>query len=164
MKTPSKSFISERVLFVISIIILLPGLILRFYDLNIDPPQFFTQISRALLTDPYNLTAYARNKVLFGQWDIFDYPRWIAFKYSLSSGSGYLFFILFGVSRVVANISALFLNLGGILFFLMGTKRESIKEVVVAALVLIPCMVLAVYGRYPFLENGLIFGVICGTI
>jgi len=77
-----------RVIYIVTVIALLPGMILRFYDLNIDPPQFFTQISRALLTDPYNLTCFDRNKVLFGQWDIFDYPRWIAFKYSLSSASG----------------------------------------------------------------------------
>ncbi len=153
---------NDRVFYIITIVALLPAIILRFYDLNIDPPQFFSRISRALLTDPYNLTSFARNKVLFDQWDIFDYPRWIAFKYSLSSASGYLFFSMFGVSRAVANISAIFLNLGGLLLFILGMKRESIRSAVVAALVLIPCMVLSVYGRYPFLENGLIF--LCGLL
>jgi len=151
-----------RVIYIVTVIALLPGMILRFYDLNIDPPQFFTQISRALLTDPYNLTCFARNKVLFGQWDIFDYPRWIAFKYSLSSASGYLFFSLLGVSRAVANISAIFLNLGGLFLFIFGMKRESVRSAIVAALILVPCMVLTVYGRYPFLENGLIF--LCGLL
>ena len=145
---------NDRVFYIITIVALLPAIILRFYDLNIDPPQFFSRISRALLTDPYNLTSFARNKVLFDRWDIF--------KYSLSSASGYLFFSMFGVSRAVANISAIFLNLGGLLLFILGMKRESIRSAVVAALVLIPCMVLSVYGRYPFLENGLIF--LCGLL
>ncbi len=153
---------TDRAFYIIAIVALIPGIILRFYDLNIDPPQFFSRMSRALLTDPYNLTSFARNKALFDQWDIFDYPRWIAFKYSLSSASGYMFFNLFGVSRVVANLSALFLNLGGLALFLFGLKRESIRSAVVAALVLIPCMVLTVYGRFPFLENGLIF--LCGLL
>jgi len=162
MKKIANNIFTDRTFYIIAIVALVPGIILRFYDLNIDPPQFFSRISRALLTDPYNLTYFARNKVLFGQWDIFDYPRWIAFKYSLSSASGYLFFNLFGVSRVVANLSAIFLNLGGLALFLFGLKRESLKSAVVAALVLIPCMVLAVYGRFPFLENGLIF--LCGLL
>ncbi len=165
MKTIKKivnNLFTDRVFYIFAIVALVPGIILRFYDLGIDPPQFFSGISRALLTDPYNLTSFARNKVLFDQWDIFDYQRWIAFKYSLSSASGYLFFSLFGVSRVVANLSAIFLNLGGLALFLFGLKRNSIRSAVVAALVLIPCMVLAVYGRFPFLENGLIF--LCGLL
>ncbi len=153
----SENIISERVFYIVTAIILLPGIILRFYDLNIDPPQFFMQLSHDLLTDPYNLTSFARNKVLFGEWDIFDYPRWIAFKYSLSSASGYLFFSLFGVSQIAANLSAIFLNLAGLSFFLAALRRESNRIAMVAAMILIPCMILAVYGRFPFLENGLIF-------
>ena len=157
-----KSIFEGRRFYVIALVLVLPGIVAKFFDLGIDPPQFFDQISKALLTDPYNLTYFARNKVLFGEWDIFDYPRWIAFKYSLSSGTSFIFFSLFGVSRITANLSAVFLNLAGLAFFLFGIRRNSNKAAVIAALILIPNMVLTVYGRHPFLENGLIF--LCGLL
>jgi tetratricopeptide (TPR) repeat protein/4-amino-4-deoxy-L-arabinose transferase-like glycosyltransferase len=142
--------------------IIAAAVILRFYKLAIDPPLFFTGSGQDLLTDPYNVTHFARNKALFGNWDIFDYPRWIAFKYSLSSLSSYLFFIIGGVSRVTANLSAVFLNLGGIVLFLLGLKRSSRTVIIISALLLLTNMTLLVYGRYPFLENGLIF--LCGLL
>ena len=85
--------------------------IVRFLKLQIDPPYFFYGFSQAHLTDPYHITFFARNAVLFDNWNPFDYHRWDIFKFSLVSGFSYLLFSLFGVSRITANLSALILNL-----------------------------------------------------
>ncbi|UCD16267.1 MAG: hypothetical protein JSV44_07300 [Candidatus Zixiibacteriota bacterium] len=137
--------------------VILAGIVVRFLFLSADPPLFFKGTTQALLTDPYNLTYFARNKVLFGTWDIFDYPRWEVFKYSLSSAAGYLYFTLGGVSRTSANLSAISLSLGGILFYLFGLACRSRRAAGFAGVLLLSNMTLIVYGRYPFLENGLIF-------
>ncbi len=138
-------------------VILAVFLILRFLYLDCDPPLQFKAASRDLITDPYNVTWFARNAVLFGDWDIFDYPRWIVFKYSLSSLAAWLSFFILGVSRISANLSAIFLNLAGLGFFIWGIGKKSRHGGYIAALLLIPNFLLFVYGRYPFLENGLIF-------
>ena len=140
-----------------AMLVIVAGLIVRFLYLGADPPLYFEGTTQALLTDPYNFVHFARNKVLYDQWDIFDYHRWDVFKYSLSSGFGYLFFSLGGVSRVTANLSAVVLNLGGLLLFVFGTARQSRRAALVCAVLLFSNMTLIVYGRYPFLENGLIF-------
>lgn len=141
-------------------LILAAGVLIRFFRLNLDPPLFFTGASQDLLTDPYNFIAFARNKVLFGSWDIFDYARWIAFKYSLTSAAAYITFVLGGVSRVTANLSAVLLNLGGIFLFLAALWKYSRKTALISGIIILSNMTLIVYGRFPFLENGLIF--FCG--
>jgi len=76
----------------LSLGVIAAAIILRFIHLSADPPYFFAGTGQDLLTDPYNVTLFARNKVLFGSWDIFNYPRWIFFKYSLSSAASYILF------------------------------------------------------------------------
>jgi len=133
------------------------GAVSRFINLTSDPPDFLKNTSRAILTDPYNLTYFARNKVLFGSWDIFDYNRWIAFKYSLASLVSYIWFAAFGVSQLTANLSALTLSLGGIILFCLVIFKRDRSAALIAGVILFSTMVLNLYGRYPFLENGLIF-------
>jgi len=140
-----------------ALLVIAVGLTVRFLFLGADPPLFFKGTTQALLTDPYNLTYFARNKVLFGDWDLFDYHRWDVFKYSLSSAASFVMFKLGGVSRVTANLSAVALNLGGLLLYVFGMARQSRRAALICAVLLFSNMTLIVYGRYPFLENGLIF-------
>jgi hypothetical protein len=132
------------------------AVIVRFFRIGIDPPLYFSGIGQSLLTDPYNIVYFARNKVLFGAWDIFGYDRWIIYKYSLSSAFSYLFFLLGGVSRITANLSAIVLNLAGLVLFCLPFRKVSRKAFIIVLLLLLVNMMLLVYGRYPFLENGLI--------
>lgn len=140
------------------IILLLAGLIiLRFINLDSDPPTFYTGHGQAQLTDPYHLTQFAKNKVLFGKWNTFDFHRWDIFKNSLVSGVSFLIFSLFGVSRYTANLSAVMLSIAGILLFLTGLRRNREWAIpVITALFLLLNSTLLFYGRLPFLENGLI--------
>lgn len=137
-------------------------IILRFYEINIDPPPYFPYSSRGLLTDPYYITNFAHNKILFGEWDVFNYPRWISFKYSLSSLMTYVVFSIGGVSRTTANISAAILNIFGLVFFLFGQSKISKRAFIITAVILFTNMIMFVFGRYPLLENGLI--LFCGLL
>jgi hypothetical protein len=131
---------------------------LRFCNLQNDPPLFYTGHGQALLTDPYHLTFAARNKVLFGEWNPFDYHRWDVFRNSLVSGVGFLYFKLGGVSRITANLASLSLQMSGMLLFLLGFAGfRRYWEIVLTALLLLLNSTLFFYGRAPFLENGLIF-------
>jgi 4-amino-4-deoxy-L-arabinose transferase-like glycosyltransferase len=153
---------SNRALIGFGFLVIILGLAVRFLWLGIDPPLFFTGQGQALLTDPYNITYFARNKILFGSWDIFDYDRWVVFKYSLMSGFSYIAFLLGGVSRITANLSAVILSLAGIILFILAHRRVSTASGLIVSILLFSNMMLIVYGRYPFLENGLIF--LCGLL
>ena len=95
-------------------------LILKFVNLDSDPPLFHVGHGQAQLTDPYHLTHFARNAENFNDWNPFDFHRWDIFKNSLVSGVSFLIFSLFGVSRLTANLSAVLLNVGGLYLFLLG--------------------------------------------
>ena len=138
---------------------------LRLYELSADPPNHFANLGQALLTDPYHITAHARNKVLFGQWEPFGYERWVAFKVSLVSALAYVVFSLSEVSRYTANLTAVILNLCGAVFLAAGIYRSSSNDndrnnlafsALVAGALLALSHPLVVYGRAPFLENGLL--------
>ncbi|SYZ72335.1 membrane hypothetical protein [Candidatus Zixiibacteriota bacterium] len=141
-----------------ALILILILVILRFLEPGIDPPSFYTGHGQAELTDPYNLTYFARNAVLYGTSDPFNFHRWDIFKYSLASASSYVTFSLFDVSRVTANLSAVYLNLAGLLLFILALKKYwNRRKLILTALFLLLNGLLFFYGRLPFLENGLIF-------
>ena len=145
--------------FNISLFILIIFLIiLRFISLEIDPPNFFAGHTQAHLTDPYHLTFFARNAILFDDWNPFDFYRWDVFKYSLISGFSYIVFSIAGISRITANLSAVLLSLAGIGLFVIGFYRlRSNRETLIITGLLLLSSMLFFYGRLPFLENGLIF-------
>jgi len=156
--TPSKHTVHDYRYGIPAAVVIVVLLVLRFVLLNIDPPYFFAGYTQAHLTDPYHLTFAARNAVLFDDWNPFDYHRWDVFKYSLVSGTAWLLFSLFGVSRITANLAGVFLSIGGMVFFVFGLagylKR---RELMISALVLLLSSMLFFYGRLPFLETGLMF-------
>ncbi len=132
--------------------------LLRFLEPGIDPPPFYTGHGQAELTDPYNLTYFSRNAVLYHDWDPLNFHRWDIFKNSLISGFSFLIFSLLGVSRTIANLSAIFLNISGLFLFLWGLSSYWDKrKIVLTAVLLLLNSTLFFYGRLPFLENGLIF-------
>ena len=143
------------------------GLTLRLIDLDADPPNHIAgmgKMGQDVLTDPHHINAAARDKVLFGDWSPFDYSRWVAFRVSLVSGVSWVVFALFGVSRWTANLSAVILNMiagGLVIFALLGPgcrleRRAKLIAGVGGALLLGSSHALVVYGRLPFLENGLL--------
>ncbi len=132
--------------------------VLRFVNLNYDSPLFYSGYSASEISDPYMYTSFARNKVLFDDWDPYNYSRWDSWKLSIVSGVSYLVFLAGGVSRVSANVGALALQLGGFLFFMLALARYRPRlEVALGAFLLLATSGLFFSGRIPLLENGVIF-------
>lgn len=127
-------------------------------NLGADPPLFYLGHGDDLLTDPFHITHFARNIILFDDGNPFDYHRWDIFKSSVVSLASFIMFAIFGVSRLVANLTAVLLSVGGGLLFLCGLSKEwGNRKLFIAALLLLINSTLFYYGRLPFLENGLIF-------
>ncbi len=156
--------------------VLAVGLFVRLTHLEADPPNHFKGLGMDLMTDPYHITHFARNQVLFGEWDPYHETRWTAFRVSLMSVFAWLVFLISGVSRYTANLSAVLLHIGAGLLFVIGILRHYGSGVkpdtvgphggvalrpAVAAIVtgglLATSHILLVFGREPFLENGLLF-------
>jgi hypothetical protein len=149
--------VSKNIRASIAIVILLVLAALRFVNLGADPPLFYSHQSQSLLTDPYQYTFYARNAILYSDWNPFDYHRFDVFRNSLISGLAWLSFAAFGVSNTSANLAALAANLTGILFFLLGLSgMRPRRETFFTALFILFSSHLFFYGRVPYLENGLI--------
>ncbi len=131
---------------------------LRFVNLGYDSPLYYSGYSASEISDPYMYTSFARNKILFDEWDPYHYARWDSWRLSIVSGFSFLVFLVAGVSRVSANVSGLLLQLGGFLFFLLALARYRPRiEVVFAAFLLLSTSGLFFAGRIPLLENGIIF-------
>jgi hypothetical protein len=130
----------------------------RFFNLTADPPSLFVKFSGSLLTDPYYYTYFARNAVLFGDWTPFGYDRYTVFMHSLVSCVSFVVFLLAGVSRLTANLAGLLLHLGGVAFFIAAVyHKERSTTAWLTAFFLLSCVSLFFFGRYPLLENGMLF-------
>ncbi|RKX24568.1 MAG: hypothetical protein DRP45_07925 [Candidatus Zixiibacteriota bacterium] len=141
----------------VTVLTILIGLVgLRFVHLGADPPANLMPFGQGLLTDPYCYTHFARNAVLFGDWDLFG-ERYPVFKHSLVSGAAYVIFSIVGVSRWTANLTGLLLNLIGTGLFLLAVyDRKRLATTAFTALLLLCSALFFFYSRYPLLENGMI--------
>ncbi len=156
--SPSPSGHHWRVV-VIVLLIFAAGIALRTFDPEADAPAFFADGSQDFTTDGGYLTLFAKNKVEFGQWDLFGYTHWQAFKTSLISGVGYLAYQVMGVSITTGTFIGILLSgLGALLFLLVLARRLSAMAAIQAALLVSFCFVLIIYSRFPFSENALLFG------
>lgn len=146
---------------ILVLLILLYSLFLRTYDLSLDPPMNIGTLSQDLATDPYTITSFAVNKVKFGQWEFFEYPKWQVFKVSLSSLIAYILYSIGKVDIFWTHLAGVIPAFLGIVFFLWGIRREFPNSgwlpILIAAILLGCNFVLITYGRAPFLETGAVF-------
>ncbi|NOY89294.1 MAG: hypothetical protein GXO93_07900, partial [FCB group bacterium] len=148
----------KHIFYALTVIIFVSGLIFWASDLTSDPPMYYSGLGQSLSTDPAQYVFHARNKVLFGSFEPFDYNKWAVYEHSLTSFIAYLWFLLVGVSLEHANAVGLILSLGGLVFFLLALMRYHKPWVLTAvALTYIINVTLITYGRLSYLENGLIF-------
>jgi hypothetical protein len=114
-------------------------------------------IGQSLSTDPAQYVYHARNEILYGDWDPFDYPHWTVYQHSLTSAIGYIWFSIAGVSITQANAVGMIMSLLGLVFILLGLYRHHRPWVLTAvALCYVINICLLTYGRLAYLENGLI--------
>ncbi|RME23158.1 MAG: hypothetical protein D6800_10220, partial [Candidatus Zixiibacteriota bacterium] len=156
MKRPAGRQNLWPVLFLVLVVV---AVVIRFVHLDADSYDAFKHYGLSQLTDPYFYTLFARNAVLFGTWDPFDFTRFHVYALSLVSLTAWVVFLIGGVSRYTANLSGLLLNLGA-LFLFAHSLRVDEKHNRVAALTLLILLynsLLFFYSRFPLLENGLLF-------
>ncbi len=148
----------EWVLWILLAIAIIAAAWLRISYLDADPPMYFDGYGQSLSTDPYQYTFHARNKILFGDSDPLKEDKWRVFEFTLVSGLSYLVFSISGISRSHANLVGVLLSLSAIILFIISIRKISgLKGALIAAIFLLFNKVLFIYGRLPFLENGLLF-------
>jgi len=149
---------SAYVFYALTAFVFIGGIVFWASDLKSDPPMYYSGLGQSLATDPHQYVFHARNEILYGQADPYDYPRWTVYEHSLTSLTAMIWFSLTEVSLTNANAVGVMLSLGGLLFFLLGLARHHRPWVLAAvAFVYVINITLITYGRLPYLENGLIF-------
>ena len=149
----------SRYLFLtLALLLVVGGILFWVSDLESDPPTYFSGLGQSLSTDPAQYVFHARNKILFDQFDPFDYPRWTVYQHSLTSLAGYMIFSVTGVSLESAGLAGVALGAGGLIFLIIGLWRHHRPWVVAAvALCYVINLTLITHLRLAYLENGLIF-------
>lgn len=115
-------------------------------------------IGQSLSTDPAQYTFHARNKVLFGEFDQFDYSRWTVYQHSLVSLFAWGWFSMFGVSLTNGATVGILLSLGALLLLILGVARHHRPWVTATiAFCYVINLTLLTYGRLSYLEHGMLF-------
>jgi len=148
----------KKIQILTGVLLILIGAGAHFINITADAPLYFTGAGQSLTTDPPQYTYFARNATLFEDQPKFDNDRWQSFEMSAVNKLARTMFALTGVSRSAANLTGLFLLFGGYLIFTASLRRYLRLE----WLILIPVFLLFtkplyVFGRLPYLENGMIF-------
>jgi len=153
-----RSAVNPRLFYILTFLIFAAGLAFWLADLTSDPPMYYAGYGQSLSTDPAQYVHHARNEILFGDFDPFDYPRWTVYQHSLTSLTGWLWFSIAGVSIKQAAVVGLILCLGGLIFLILGLARYHRPWVTsVVTLCYVINITLYTHGRLSYLENGLIF-------
>lgn len=124
--------------------------------LSADPPAI--SWSQDVATDPPQYTDFARNKVLWGQWVMFEPNRFVFFVKSFSSVASYVVFSIFGTGRFQANLVAVILNLLTAVFLFLALGKVFNRRTAFFSLFFLGTnFVFILYGRNPFLEISALF-------
>ncbi|MEW5994753.1 MAG: hypothetical protein AB1744_10200 [Candidatus Zixiibacteriota bacterium] len=148
----------KRTFYILTALVFVAGAAYWVSDLTSDPPMYYAGLGQSLATDPPQYVHHARNRILFDEFDPFDYPRWTVYRYSLTSLLAYVVFSLGGVGLVQAGLAGVLLSLGGLAFLILGLLRQHRPWVAAAvAFCFVINVTLLTHGRLPYLENGLLF-------
>ncbi|MCK4632838.1 MAG: hypothetical protein KAT79_06170, partial [candidate division Zixibacteria bacterium] len=149
---------SRNLFLILTLIIVSGGIVFWCSDLASDSPMYYSGLGQSLSTDPVQYVFHARNMILFGDFDPFDYPRWTVYQHSLTSLVGYVVFSIAGVSLHNANLVGVILGGLGLILLTLGLLRHHKWWVTTAvALCYIVNITLLTHMRLPYLENGLVF-------
>ncbi len=124
--------------------------------LSADPPHI--SWSQDVATDPPQYTNFARNKVLWGNWVLFEPNRFVFFLKSFSSAASFAVFSLLGTGRFQANLVAVILSLLAMVFLFLSLKKVFNKRTAFFSLFFLGTnFIFVMYGRNPFLEISALF-------
>jgi tetratricopeptide (TPR) repeat protein len=151
-------FMSPRSWFLLTAVIVVAGFFLWVQDRESDPPMYYEGLGQSLSTDPAQYSWHARSKVLFGDWEPFEYPRWTVYQHSLTSLTAWSWFSIAGVSLADGAMAGILLTVGTLILLLIALRPFHRPWVLAAiAFCFMINVTLVTYGRLSYLENGLIF-------
>jgi hypothetical protein len=147
----------KEYIYILFFVICIVAVVIRLHGLDYDPPMYFDGHSQSLATDPNQYSYFARNKIVFDHWEMFDSARWRVFEATLISGLSYISFHFLGISRNTANLPAVLVSIAAMLVFLAALRRAVKAWPLLLVLAMISFnKTFFVYGRLPYTENGMI--------
>ncbi|MBD3298132.1 MAG: hypothetical protein GF341_05710 [candidate division Zixibacteria bacterium] len=124
----------------------------RFVHLGADPPTDVSW-SHALFTDPPQYTSYARNAVVFGEWNPIGDDRLIFFQKNITGIVTYIVFAILGPDVSSGQLVAILLNLLALAFAIgIAHRSYGFYAGVGTGLFLSLNYLFVSYSRMPFLE------------
>jgi hypothetical protein len=149
-KTDSKRIIS------IILFVLFAGIaIFRLINLGNDTP-YGISLGQELSTDPPQYTSFTRNKILYGEWEIF-HTRYVLFVKNVTSFIAYPILKLLGTGRAQSNFVAALLNLLSIFFCFVTWKKKGYAIAIASTIILGFNYIFLTYGKLTFLEVTTVF-------
>ena len=76
---------SKLIYYFLIAVIFIGGVVFWQSNLESDPPMYYSGLGQSLSTDAAQYVHHARNKILFDDFDPFNYPRWTVYQHSLTS-------------------------------------------------------------------------------
>jgi tetratricopeptide (TPR) repeat protein len=129
--------------------------------LSADPPAI--SWSQDVATDPPQYTYFARNQVMWGDWDLFGRNRFPFFYKSFTTVVSFVVFSVFGLGRFQANLVAVILSLLTAVFLFLALRKVFGKRAAFLSLFFLGFnFVFLMYGRNPFLEISASFLLVLG--
>ena len=129
--------------------------------LSADPPAI--SWSQGVATDPPQYTYFARNQVIWGDWDLFGHNRFPFFYKSFTTVVSFVVFSVFGPGRFQANFVAVILSLLTAVFLFLALRKVFGRRAAFLSLFLLGFnFVFLMYGRNPFLEISASFLLVLG--
>jgi hypothetical protein len=134
------------------LLVIILAMAVRFAFLGADPPLDVSW-SHDLYTDPPQYTSYARNAIVFGNWNPLNDDRLVFFLKNITGVVAYLVFLVIGPSVSSGQVVAILINLLaiGALAWAVGRAFGFIAGWT-SALALSISYLFVNYGRMPFLE------------
>lgn len=141
--------------FVVALLVLIIGV--RAYKLDADPPMHLSG-STDVYTDPPNLTLYAKQKIVIGEFTPSGDNRFVLFLKSSITLLGLFIFKYFGTGLFYSNLIGLFYSFGALfLFFLIVRKTAGPLAAILYLLIIFLNYLQIFYGRLPFQEHAMTF-------
>lgn len=130
--------------------IFLAIIIFRVVNLSDDTP-FGISAGQELSTDPPQYTSFARNKALYGDWEVF-YTRYVFFVNNITTLVAYPIFKVFGTGRAQSNFIAVIFSCMSILSSYWAWRQKNANIALIGTAILGFNYVFLSYGKLTFLE------------
>lgn len=138
--------------YLLLVLIILGGLVLRTLFLSADPPIGITN-SQDFSTDPFSYLYFAKNEVDQGDANPYNDDRWILYEKSTQTLAGLLVYSVLGTGRAEGNFVGVLLNMLAILMLALGIKNFGSRlGAILAALLACLNYTMIHFARAPFLE------------